>query len=81
MGLGQEHLIFIYDNHLLIQKLGRFKGKESKVIPNNMEKYMSISIGTESEYRDKKINTTKTKILHQLIFINSFQFMSTSLSQ
>src|SRR5438093_11693823 len=35
-----------YDSHMLIQELGKFQ-KGIKVIPNNMEKYMSFSIGTE----------------------------------
>ena len=46
-----------------------------------MEKYMSFFVGTKAEYYDKKTDTTKTKILYELTFIHSFQFMSTGLSQ
>src|SRR6266581_4213600 len=70
-----------YDSHLLMQKLGRFKDKTISVIPNNMEKYMSFSVATNTEYYDKKTETTKTKILHELTFINSLQFMPSSLSK
>ncbi len=33
-----------YDSHFIVQNLGKFKDKIS-IIPNNMEKYMSLTIG------------------------------------
>src|SRR6266581_2206567 len=69
-----------YDSHLLMQKLGRFKDKKINVIPNNMEKYMSFSVASTTEYFDKTTKTTKTKVLHELTFIDSLQFMPSSLS-
>src|SRR5271165_1699195 len=67
-----------YDSHMLMQELGRFN-KKINIIPNNMEKYMSFSVGSEYEYqrKDKTIKGTN----FNLTFIDSFQFMSSSLSQ
>ena len=42
------HNLRSYDSHLLLQKLGIFKDKKINVIPNNMKKYMSFSVGTET---------------------------------
>ena len=49
-----------YDSHLIMQEIGSF-GLEVNVIPNNMEKYISFSLGK------------------QLVFIDSIQFMASSL--
>jgi len=61
-----------YDSHLLMQVIGKFK-RNINVIPNNMQKYMSFSIGREIKYNDK------TKTVNNLKFIDSYQFMSSSL--
>jgi hypothetical protein len=34
-----------YDSHLLVQQFGKFPDDDISVIPNNMEKYMSITLG------------------------------------
>ena len=34
-----------YDSHLIMQGAGKFKNKTTNCIPNNMEKYISFSIG------------------------------------
>src|SRR5271156_3858794 len=67
-----------YDSHILMQELGRFN-KKINIIPNNMEKYMSFSVGTEYEYQqnDKIIKGTN----FNLTFIDSFQFMPSSLEE
>ena len=67
-----------YDSHMLMQELGRFN-KKINIIPNNMEKYMSFSVGTEYEYQqnDKIIKGTN----FNLTFIDSFQFMPSSLEE
>src|SRR6266568_1806690 len=70
-----------YDSHLLMQKLGRFKDKTIHIIPNNMEKYLSFSVGTLGKYYDRTAKETKTKILHELTFIDSLQFMPSSLAK
>ena len=49
-----------YDSHFIMQEIGKF-GKDIKVIPNNMEKYMAFFLGKH------------------LKFIDSFQFMNSSL--
>ncbi|XP_021351034.1 uncharacterized protein LOC110448879 [Mizuhopecten yessoensis] len=51
-----------YDSHLIMQAVGKVSDKEIKCIPNNMEKYISFSIGC-------------------MDFIDSFQFMGTSLEK
>ncbi len=51
-----------YDTHLIMQAIDKIQGKQLKCIPNNMEKYISFSLG----YMD---------------FIDSFQFMSSSLEK
>ena len=55
-----------YDSHFIVQNLGKYKEKID-IIPNNTEKYMSISIGN---IRNKQV---------YLRFIDSLQFMSDSL--
>ncbi|XP_033741829.1 uncharacterized protein LOC117328409 [Pecten maximus] len=50
-----------YDSHLIMQAIGNVQ-KEIKCIPNNMEKYISFSMGC-------------------MDFIDSFQFMGTSLEK
>jgi len=69
-----------YDSHLLLQKLGKFK-RSINIIPIKMEKYTSFFIGTEIEYFDKITKIKTTKIIHNLTFIDSLQFMPSSLSQ
>ena len=56
------HNLKNYDGHLIAQAMGKFKDAELNCIPNNMEKYISFSIG-------------------KLDFIDSFQFMSSSLAK
>jgi hypothetical protein len=51
-----------YDSHVIMQAIGKVQGKQLKCIPNNMEKYISFSLGC-------------------MDFIDSFQFMSSSLER
>jgi hypothetical protein len=51
-----------YDSHHIIQTIGKVQGKQLKCIPNNMEEYISFSLGC-------------------MDFIDSFQFMSSSLEK
>ena len=39
------HNLKNYDGHLIAQALGKFKDEELRCIPNNMEKYISFSMG------------------------------------
>ena len=50
-----------YDSHLIVKALAKEHG-DIRVVPSNMEKYLSITVG-------------------QLRFIDSFQFLSTSLEK
>src|SRR3989454_192059 len=68
-----------YDSHLLLQELGRFK-RELTVIPNNREKYMSFSVGTVKECYNYKTKQYEDKSRFDLRFIDSFQFMNSSLN-
>ncbi|XP_033761654.1 uncharacterized protein LOC117343421 [Pecten maximus] len=56
------HNLREYDSHLIMQAIGKIKNKEIKCIPNNMEKYISFSLGC-------------------MDFIDSFQFLQTSLDK
>ena len=70
-----------YDSHLLLTELGKFNKKIS-VIPNNMQTYMSFSIGNKTSFYDKKKSGKQVeKDFMNLRFIDSFGFMSSSLSQ
>ena len=40
-----------YDSHLIMQEIGKF-GLEVNVIPNNMEKYISFSLGNYLTFID-----------------------------
>jgi len=66
---GDEYVIPVvfhnlrgYDGHLLMQSLGKYKTTRISCIPNNMERYISFSLGG-------------------LRFIDSFQFLGTSLEK
>ena len=74
------HNLRCYDSHLLLQELGKF-GKSISIIPNNMEKYMSFSVGTKSTYFNRKIGKECEREKYNLRFIDNFQFMSSSLAQ
>ena len=69
-----------YDSHLLLPELGKFNKKIS-IIPNNMQTYMSFSVGNETAYTDDKTGEPKKKDWFNLRFIDSFGFMASSLSQ
>ena len=69
-----------YDSHLLLPELGKFNKKIS-VIPNNMQTYMSFSIGNKTSYIDKKSGKPVERDYFNLRFIDSFGFMASSLSQ
>src|SRR6266536_194432 len=69
-----------YDTHHLMLKLGECN-KNIKVIPNNMEKYISFLIGTTSKEWDDKLHKMVDKERFNLKFIDSFGFMPSSLSK
>ena len=64
-----------YDTHFIINQLAEeFKG-ELNCIGENMEKYITFSVPIKKEGDNGK------KIAYKLRFIDSFRFMSTSLSE
>jgi len=68
-----------YDMHLLLQEVGRFK-RELNVIPSNIEKYMSFSIQSQKLCWDSKEKDYVLKSKFDLRFIDSYQFLPSSLS-
>ena len=69
-----------YDSHLLLPELGKFYKKIS-IIPNNMQTYMSFSVGNKTSYFDTKTGKQVEREYMNLRFIDSFGFMASSLSQ
>ena len=73
------HNLSGYDSHLFIKNLG-FSAGNIDCIPNNEERYISftkrIQVGS---YTSKKGETKP--LHHQIIFIDSFRFMATSLDK
>ncbi|XP_054723117.1 uncharacterized protein LOC129233064, partial [Uloborus diversus] len=66
------HNLKNYDAHHIVKTLGTFKDYEYEVIPTNMEKYISFSIAPREEKRGEKV---------KLVFLDSFQFLPTSLEK
>ena len=53
-----------YDSHLLLPELGKFNKKIS-IIPNNMQTYMSFSVGNKTSSFDKKSEQTGGKGIYE----------------
>ena len=67
-----------YDTHFMLNQLAiEFKG-ELNYIGDNMEKYTTFSVPIKKEVTN---NNGEKKITYILKFIDSFRFMSTSLSE
>ena len=60
-----------YDSHSLLPELGKFSKKIS-IILNNMQTYMSFSVGNETSYFDNKTGGAKKKDWFNLRFIDSY---------
>lgn len=67
------HNLSGYDSHLFIKNISDFVKKEIKIIPNNKESYISFAVTL-----DRPPNYSFDLTLR---FIDSFKFMSTSLSK
>ena len=72
------HNLAGYDSHLFIKELGFSEG-DINCIPNNEEKYISFSKKIQVSTYTTKEGEIKP-LHHQLRFIDSYKFMSTSLS-
>ena len=71
-----------YDYHFIIKELAEEFEAEFECLGENTEKYItfSVPIKKESTKKDKDGKDKITKISYKIKFINSFRFMSTSLS-
>ena len=71
-----------YDYHFIIKELAKEFEGEFECLGENTKKYItfSVSIKKEIRKRDKDGNDKIIKISHKIKFIDSFRFMSTSLS-
>ena len=81
------HNLSGYDSHLLIKNLGVSEGNID-CIPNNEEKYISISKKIRVKSYTKKVKNEEgepaekeIKVYHTIRFIDSFKFMDTSLDK
>ena len=65
---------FTYDNHFIIKQLEKELDPQLECLGENTEKYITFSVPIK-----KELDNSKT-ITYKLNFIDSFRFMSTSLS-
>ena len=71
-----------YDYHFIIKELANEFEGELECLSENTEKYITFSVPIKKEIikEDKDGNDKTTKISYKINFINSFRFMSSSLS-
>ena len=71
-----------YDYHFIIKELTEEFEGEFECLGKNTEKYITFSVPIEKEITrtDKDGNDKTTKISYKIKFIDSYRFMSTSLS-
>ena len=71
-----------YDYHLVIKELAEEFKRELDCLGENTEKYITFSVPIKKEItkKDKDGNDKITTISYKIKFIDSFRFMSTSLS-
>ena len=72
-----------YDYHLITKELAEEFDGEFECLGENTEKYITFSVPIKKEITKKKKkdgNNKTTKISHKINFIDSFRFMSSSLS-
>ena len=70
------------DDHFIIKELAEELEGEFECLGENKEKYITFSVPVKKEItkRDKNGNDKITKISYKIKFIDSYRFMSTSLS-
>ena len=71
-----------YDYHFIIKELAEEPEGEFECLGENTEKYITFSVPIKKEIteKDKNGNDKITKISYKIKFIDSYRFMSTSLS-
>ena len=72
-----------YDYHFIVKELAEEFEGESECLRENTEKYVTFSVQIKKEITkiDKDGNDKITKISYKIKFIDSFRFMSSSLSK
>ena len=72
----------IYDYHFIIKELAEKFEEEFECLGENAQKYITFSVPIKKEItkKDKDGNDKTTKILYKIKFMDSFRFMSSSLS-
>ena len=76
------HNLSSYDSHFIIKELSKEFDGELECLGENTEKYIhfSVKINKKITEKDEDGNEKITNIPYRLKFINSYRFMSTSLS-
>ena len=76
------HNGFTYDYHFIIKELAKEFGGEFECLGENTEKHITFSVPIKKEItkKDEDGNDKTTKISYKIKFIDSYRFMSTSLS-
>ena len=71
-----------YDYHFIIKELAEEFEGEFECLGENPEKYTTLSVTIKKEItkKDKDGNDKTTKVSYKIKFIDSFRFMSKSLS-
>ena len=71
-----------YDYHFIIKELAEESEGEFECLGENTEKYINFTVPIKKEIteKDKNGNDKITKISYKIKFIDSYRFMSTSLS-
>ena len=71
-----------YDYHFIIKELAEESEGEFECLGENTEKHITFSVPIKKEITKKDENVTNkiTKISYEIKFIDSYRFMSTSLS-
>ena len=69
-----------YDYHFVVKELAEEFAGEFECLSENTEKYINFSVPIKTEITKKDGNNKITKIFYEKKFIDSYRFMSASLS-
>ena len=72
------HNVFTYDYHFIIKELVKEFDGNFECLGENTEKYITFSVPVKKEIKNKKIII---EITYKIKFIDSYRFLSTSLSK
>ena len=76
------HNVSTYDYYVIIKELTEIFEGEFECLGENTKKYITFSVPVKKEItkKDKNGNDKITKISYKIKFIDSYRFMSTSIS-